>query len=288
MMTIQILLFAFLFGAAVGQQLDERSCQLRLQECFDNRTAPSVQEPSTLTCLNKTAAFCDNFCPRYGPYAACVEKFRADCSGFRSTSGTFPAVDLQCKNAEKHCRACCATARADPIVVTNAPMTCTERRSFCDKAAARVGITAGCAGCNKFSVTVACRNAAETECRDANWEAVTAVTLRGCAQIEGLCGKQCCFQTVSVVSDCPGSPPDVFGPGGNATTSPTTAGTATPNANGQTAAPATPTTIVVPIGGSSSNSGGASVDASSSNGATSVLLHLSVTWAAAATTVLMV
>jgi len=219
-MLCSILIALSLHSIVQAQDWDRVECETRVSWCNGNRTMPTAALPKSALCGAQVQAHCSDWCPKYGPYKACLEALRGPCFRFVGPNNFISQLDQACNRSEPFCTGCCASGVAKPVLKTQSDLTCTERSKFCNDAAARFGTTASCGACPKFSLIVACRSADERCRQEPNWEAVTRPTLNGCESIKSLCGDCCNVQNVSVSSECEGEPPYIFnGMGGPAATS---------------------------------------------------------------------
>lgn len=207
---VAVVLAALAGGASA--QLANSDCIRMTGWCFGNMTVKptaALKGVQGKLCAANVTAYCNDWCPKYAAFKVCMEPLRADCYRYSSPNNLFMNLDRTCNSTSAFCTGCCEADGFKPIIKTPANLTCNERREYCDDLERAQGITAGCQGCTKFSLKVACRSVDPKCTADENWRAVTDVTLRGCAALKGLCG-DCCGLDVTVNSTCPGDPPQMF------------------------------------------------------------------------------
>jgi hypothetical protein len=247
--------------AVVAGQMSQQECTRLASYCVGNQTVkPMLTLPADQLCAANVTAYCDDTCAKMAPYKKCMEPLRTECFRYSGPNALLMQMDRACNSSEPLCTDCCATGVSKPVIKTPAQLTCEARNKFCDTLTRSLGTTAGCQGCTKFSLTVACRSADATCAADDNWKAVTDVTLRACAQLAGFCG-DCCGLDVTVNSTCgPAQPPLTFR---GVKTATTVAGATT----SLTAPGATTTTTTTVAGASAAPSGasGATTGVSGSN-----------------------
>lgn len=211
MLTVSPLLLLSLLIGLAASQMSQQECVRLASYCSGNQTVkPQLTLPADQLCAANVTAYCDDTCAKMAPYKACMEPLRTDCFRYVGPNAMLMQMDRACNSSEPYCTGCCATGASKPVVKTPAQLTCEERKEFCDDLVRSLGTTAGCQGCTKFSLTVSCRSADAKCAADENWKAVTDVTLRGCAQLNGFCG-DCCGLDVTVNSTCgAASPPLTF------------------------------------------------------------------------------
>jgi hypothetical protein len=199
---LNVLLLSSPLLTVVAGQMSQSECVRLASYCTGNQTVKPMQIlPNDQLCAANVTAYCDDTCAKMAPYKACMEPLRTDCFRYGGPNALLMQMDRLCNSSEPLCTGCCATGASKPVVKTPAQLTCEERQEYCDDLVSSLGTTAGCQGCVKFSLTVACRSADAKCAADDNWKAVTDVTLRGCAQLKGFCG-DCCGLDVTVNSTC--------------------------------------------------------------------------------------
>jgi hypothetical protein len=208
---LNVLLLSSPLLTVVAGQMSQSECVRLASYCTGNQTVKPMQIlPNDQLCAANVTAYCDDTCAKMAPYKACMEPLRTDCFRYGGPNALLMQMDRLCNSSEPLCTGCCATGASKPVVKTPAQLTCEERQEYCDDLVSSLGTTAGCQGCVKFSLTVACRSADAKCAADDNWKAVTDVTLRGCSQLKGFCG-DCCGLDVTVNSTCgPNTPPLTF------------------------------------------------------------------------------